>query len=304
MATKDFNAPSRPDPRGAPATGVIHVRTRLTGEFTILANALAQRRGSAVTVGVAAYILSLPDGAPVSIAALCAHFSEGEILISRALRELESAGYLERRRERTAGGRVRTRTFFYDVPGGGPDGPGGPRRPKSPAAERPAAPRPADDTPAPAPEAVPADAVSAALPTGSTPPPPLGIEDADPHAVVLLASLRILDGRLVLTRGDVAELAPRVAELLASGVTVGELTRHLTTGLPGRLRTRPVRLIAYRLRDAPIPAPPVAPEPVRLPWQSCDTCERPFRGAAPATCRDCREDAAAQSRSAAEAAVA
>ena len=36
----------------------------------------------------------------MSIAALCEHFTEGEILISRALRELEAAGYLERRRER------------------------------------------------------------------------------------------------------------------------------------------------------------------------------------------------------------
>ncbi|RXS56687.1 hypothetical protein EST54_33515, partial [Streptomyces sioyaensis] len=41
-------------------------------------NHLAQRAGSAVTVGVAAYILSLPDGAPITIAALCAHFSDPE----------------------------------------------------------------------------------------------------------------------------------------------------------------------------------------------------------------------------------
>ncbi|AXG55972.1 hypothetical protein SLCG_4817 [Streptomyces lincolnensis] len=103
---------------------MIHVRTRLTADFTVIANALVQRRGSAVTVGVAAYILSLPDGAIVSIAALCAHFDEGEILISRALRELESAGYLERRRERGPDGQVRTRTYFYDVPRGeGPQTP-------------------------------------------------------------------------------------------------------------------------------------------------------------------------------------
>jgi hypothetical protein len=113
---------------------VIHVRTRLTADFTVIANALAQRRGSAVTVGVAAYILSLPDGAPVGIAALCEHFTEGEILISRALKDLEQAGYLERRRERGPGGRIRTRTFFHDLPGGeGPDLPPPtttPRRPR------------------------------------------------------------------------------------------------------------------------------------------------------------------------------
>lgn len=99
MADSQSNARLRAD-TGAPTSGVIHVRTRLTADFTVISNALAQRRGSAVTVGVAAYILSLPDGSPVSIAALCEHFTEGEILISRALRELEAAGYLERRRER------------------------------------------------------------------------------------------------------------------------------------------------------------------------------------------------------------
>ncbi|MER5972124.1 hypothetical protein ABT112_20705 [Streptomyces sp. NPDC002055] len=82
----------------------------------MIANRLAQRAGSAVTVGVAVYVLSLPDGAPISIKALCAHFSEGEILIGRALRELEADGWIERRVERTTGGRIRTRTFFYDDP--------------------------------------------------------------------------------------------------------------------------------------------------------------------------------------------
>ena len=145
MADSQSNAPLRAD-AGAPTSGVIHVRTRLTADFTVISNALAQRRGSAVTVGVAAYISSLPTGTCVSIAALCAHFDEGEILISRALRELEEAGYLERRRERTPTGQVRTRTYFYDAPGGepdpDPDGPPTPPRPRRPRKQ------PAEATPA------------------------------------------------------------------------------------------------------------------------------------------------------------
>jgi hypothetical protein len=90
MADSQSNAPSRAT-AGAPTSGVIQVRTRLTADFTVISNALAQRRGSAVTVGVAAYISSLPDGSSVTITALCEHFDEGEILISRALRELEAA---------------------------------------------------------------------------------------------------------------------------------------------------------------------------------------------------------------------
>ncbi len=152
MADPQSNARLRAD-AGAPTTGVIHVRTRLTADFTVISNALAQRRGSAVTVGVAAYIASLPDGTSVTITALCEHFSEGEILISRALRELESAGHLERRRERTPTGQVRTRTYFYDVPRGeGPDDP--PEPPKPRPRKRPTVPEPRQET-APAPASAP-----------------------------------------------------------------------------------------------------------------------------------------------------
>lgn len=64
MADSQSNAPSRAD-AGAPASGVIHVRTRLTADFTVISNALAQMRGSAVTVGVAAYITVRPRAEPV-----------------------------------------------------------------------------------------------------------------------------------------------------------------------------------------------------------------------------------------------
>ncbi|MER5973455.1 hypothetical protein ABT112_27635 [Streptomyces sp. NPDC002055] len=116
MADAQSTAPSRPS-AGAPSSGVTHIRTRLTAHFTVLANRLTQRAGSAVTVGVAAYILSLPDGVPITIDALCAHFAEGETRISRALRELEAEGWLERRVERAGDGRIVTRTFVYDLPG-------------------------------------------------------------------------------------------------------------------------------------------------------------------------------------------
>ncbi len=78
MADPQSNAPLRADAGPAPTSGVIHVRTRLTADFTVISNALAQRRGSAVTVGVAAYISSLPDGTCVSIAALCEHWNGPE----------------------------------------------------------------------------------------------------------------------------------------------------------------------------------------------------------------------------------
>ncbi|MEU9228411.1 hypothetical protein AB0D40_29070 [Streptomyces massasporeus] len=281
MADPQSNARLRAD-AGAPTTGVIHVRTRLTADFTVISNALAQRRGSAVTIGVAAYIASLPDGTRVTITALCEHFSEGEILISRALRELESAGYLERRRERTPTGQVRTRTYFYDVPGGnGPEDPPEPRKPRRARAAVQEAPR-RDTVPAPGVE----EPASPAL---------LVLADAAPEAVAVLTSLRRVDPRLVLSVQEAARLAPAVSEWLAAGVGPREITELLTVRLPDRFRARPASVLAFRLRETPLPLPPPAPlppsveRPAVLPFQTCDGCERAFRAPEPGHCRTCRD---------------
>ncbi|MDX3231026.1 hypothetical protein [Streptomyces sp. ME19-01-6] len=257
---------------GAPASGVIHIRTRHTGNFTVLSNRLAQRAGSAVTVGVAAYILSLPDGASIRIDALCAHFKEGRGRISAALNELEAEGWLERRVERGPGGRIVTRTFVYDAPGRTtgsrevplPPGPARPTPGEGPTAAEPHAERP-DGRPAPA---------------------------ADPRATAVLASLRHRDARLVLSERETAALAPAIAEWLDREVGPYEIAETLTAGLPARITRRPARLLAHRLATLRPPArtPEAAPPPV-VPLQNCDGCDRAFRAPRPGRCRDCRASA-------------
>ncbi|MFF8845794.1 hypothetical protein ACF08N_24260 [Streptomyces sp. NPDC015127] len=280
MAESQSNALLRA-PAGAPTSGVIHVRTRLAADFTVIANALAQRRGSAVTVGVAAYILSLPDGEPVRIDALCEHFTEGETLISRALRELEADGYLERRVERGPGGLIRTRTFFHDVP----PQEGDPTPPEPPVPPRPGRPRPPRQEPVPVPDAAPPVPVPVARPDA---PAPVRVAEPDPRAAVVLASLRLVDRRLILSRGEVDRLAPAVTEWLTLGISPEEITEHLTIRLPEPLRARPARILAYRLRELPAPAPAQSSPPAVLPWQTCDGgCKRAFRAAEPGRCRDC-----------------
>ncbi|CAG7628104.1 hypothetical protein [Actinacidiphila bryophytorum] len=119
MADSQSNAalPAPPLPEGAPPAGVIHVRHRHADRFTVVGNHLAQHPHlSAVAIGLAVYIQSLPDGAPVSVKALAAHFPEGEVTIRRAMNELQAAGYLERRRVPLGGGRFATRAFAYDRP--------------------------------------------------------------------------------------------------------------------------------------------------------------------------------------------
>jgi hypothetical protein len=121
--------------------------------------------------------------------------------------------------------------------------------------------------------------------------PPPALADADPQALVVLASLRIRDPRLILSQREVAQLAPAVNQWLALGIGAEQLTDLLTVGLPDRFRARPARILAFRLRDTPVAVPaPVAPtaRTAVLPWQTCDGgCERAFRAAEPGNCRDC-----------------
>lgn len=267
MTSAHSNAPS-PAPSRV-SGGVIHIRTRQTSHFTVLANRLAQRAGSAVTVGVAAYILSLPDGAPVTIDALCTHFAEGKTALAGALRELEADGWLERRVERGPRGRIVTRTFAYDLPGATRPAPGTCPEASGPSPE-----------PTAEPERPPRSA-----PTPVTGPP-------SPQAAELLATLPHRDRRLLLSEREITALAPAVTDWLARGAAPQEITEALTGGLPARLTRRPARLLAHRLsalRPPPRPAPPPRPErPPVVPLQNCDGCDRAFRADRPGHCRGCR----------------
>ncbi|MFF8314892.1 hypothetical protein [Streptomyces lydicus] len=258
MTSAQSNAPS-PAP-SCPSSGVIHIRTRQTSHFTVLANRLAQRAGSAVTVGVAAYILSLPDGAPITIAALCAHFAEGKKALAEALRELEDEGWLERRIERGPRGRIITRTFAYDLPGAVPEPTCAYEQEPEPTTE----PEPA---PSPTPEAA-------------------------PEATDLLSRLPHRDRRLLLSEREITALAPAVTEWLDRGAPPQEITAALTDGLPARFTRRPARLLAHRLaalrppaRTGPLPQPDRSPV---IPLQNCDGCDRAFRADRPGRCRGCR----------------
>ncbi|MFJ9850025.1 hypothetical protein [Streptomyces sp. NPDC101150] len=280
MTSAQSNAPSRV------SSGVTHIRTRQTSHFTVLANRLTQRAGSAVTVGVAAYILSLPDGAPITVQALCTHFVEGKTVISAALRELEDEGWLERRFERGPRGRIITRTFAYDLPGAEPEA-----RAEADVheaetgavtgteAQTEAEPSRPEQEPNPAPN-----------PASHPAPEPV------PEAVGLLARLHHRDRRLRLSEREIAALAPAVTEWLDRAVSPQEITAVLTDRLPDRLARRPARLLAYRLRAL---RPPVrdrtGPRPDRpavVPLQNCDGCDRAFRADRAGRCRECRADSA------------
>lgn len=259
-----------------PPAGVRHIRHQHAERFTVVGNHLAQNRElSAVAIGLAVYIQSLPDGVPVGIRELTARFREGEITIARALRELEAAGYLVRRRERLSDGRMVTRTTYLEHPG---------------AVSVPAR------VPPPPPAPAPVDAVVRPVPGRRAAAVPEG--PVNPAAAVVLAGLRAGDERLVLSERDVRRLAPAVGVWLERGVTP-ERARAVLCGLlpPGEI-THPAALVAYRLRELRPPALPTSPAAPRgparpEPMQVCEGCDRGFRAPEPGHCRDCRNGTAA-----------
>ncbi|MFJ2788344.1 MULTISPECIES: hypothetical protein [unclassified Streptomyces] len=166
--------------------------------------------------------------------------------------------------------RVRASRGF--VGGGAPDSdaPPGPDAP------------PAPDAP-PGPDAPPA------------PDAPPGPVRASVVALGVLAGLRAVDPRLLLSARDVHRLAPLVDVWLDRALSGAQVTRALTAGLPPASVPvhHPAAFLAYRLRVfLPPPLPEVAgpgESPALLPLITCDGCERAFRSHDPeAVCADCR----------------
>ncbi|MGX1854359.1 helix-turn-helix domain-containing protein [Streptomyces sp. NPDC055299] len=267
-----------------------HIRPYQPDRYTIIGNHLAQHRDLSLTaIGVGTHILSLPEGAAVDIRSLATRFPEGRDRIAFALRELEAYGYVERVRERTADGRMLTRTYAHHAPAA----PEEPRVPQSPPSPVP----PVPPVPTPVPEPVPE-------PTPESDPEPVPKAPPSAHQVTaraLLAALRRTDDRLTLSGRDVRRLASAVAAWFENGATAAAVHRTLTADLPSDLKN-PAGLLAHRLREMLPPPLPARREaapgsgdlraPRPQPFQTCDGCERAFRAREPGRCRDCRGEPA------------
>ncbi|MET9736215.1 helix-turn-helix domain-containing protein [Streptomyces sp. NPDC006458] len=322
MAENNPNAVELPN-QGVPQTitpsGVTHVRTYQSGQYTVVGNHLAQHRELSLTaIGLATHILSLPEGAPVDIRSLAERFPEGRDRIAFALRELEAHGYLERVRERTDTGRLCTRTYAHHTPGAASTRPAvvpvQTTRPRS----RNAMARPSEDGGQSSPESdrgterpTPRDSQVTSAPASAPTERPerperpvrraaeAALEPRHDKAVALLCGLRRADDRLTLSHRDVNRLAPAVTAWFDVGATAAVVHHALTADLPTDMR-HPAGVLAYRLRElrpAPLPAIPAptavrdepGPSRRRDPFQTCDGCERAFRAPHPGgRCRDCR----------------
>ncbi|MFJ2173928.1 helix-turn-helix domain-containing protein [Streptomyces sp. NPDC087851] len=276
----------RPPAPAAHPAGVEHDNSRHTTHFTVIGNHLAQHRElSLLAMGLGLHIQSLPAGARVDIKTLTGRFAEGSTRIAAGLRELEAHGYLRRVRERTPGGRIVTRTISCNQPAAARHrAAAGPVRIAAPAR----APHPQ------VPSAPPKDTAprKKRRPLPAVPQPGHSSPDLLRAATDLLAGLRVLDPRFLLSACDTAHLAPGVAAWLERDVPPDAVSHVLTGNLPPEGPRHPAALVAYRLiAQLPPPPPfraPEAPEPVRHPLQNCDRCDRAFRAPEPGRCGDCR----------------
>ncbi|WP_229839971.1 helix-turn-helix domain-containing protein [Streptomyces roseolilacinus] len=194
----------------------------------MVGNHLAQhRRLSLLAMGLALHIQSLPDGARIGIRFLAARFPESEKRIADALRELEAAGYLERRRERLDCGRVVTRTVFHNQPKGGGAAPRTRVTQAAPKGEPPAAgSRPLEIQPV----------------RGGTETTPGGVGPASPVAEALSGGVE--------PAPPVAEPAPPVAE---------QFTPPAAEPVPSAVGVQPRPAAAQAASPASVPRSPAAP---------------------------------------------
>lgn len=260
-------------PDGHRTAGVVHDHVRHTENFTVIGNDLAQHPElSLLAIGLACHIQSVRPGTAVDIKTLAARFPEGPTRIAAALRELEEHGYLRRTRERTATGRIVTRTVSCNRPGH--------RGARERTTRRPAR-RTSPEEPAP----------RKRLP--AVPQPSRPWTALLQTAVDVLSGLRREDLRLLLSATDAEHLAPGVAAWLERDVTPTAVRRALTENLPHEPLIRSAAFLAHRLTAQLPPPPPFrppappAPEP-RHRLQTCEGCDRAFRSPTPGHCRDCR----------------
>ncbi|NEA43114.1 hypothetical protein G3I42_28380 [Streptomyces sp. SID11385] len=282
-----------------------------------------------LAIGIATYMLSVPEGTKVSIKALTERDPRhGEHAISGALRRLEAVGFLRRETSRLPTGKIVTRTFIHTVPvrDDAPEAvwvepvatePGVSVREEAGASvrEEPRGAareevRPSVREEAPvreeahaAPEAAPAPApVRDTAPAAPAPAPPPRTHTV---AAYVLSTLHREDPRLVLPERDLARLTPLAAAWLERDVDRDALRAALLAQLPQHIH-RPAAFLAHRLvhdlpaRPAKLPttfrAASAPVEPPNLPevrpsqwWHSCDVCERALRDG-PGRCRDCQAE--------------
>lgn len=276
-------------------------RTRHTRAYVQVPNGLAQNKAlSLEAIGLAVYLLSLPDANRATVERITSLFPNGRRVVSRAMAELIEHGYVKRARvQDPESGRWVTITSISDLPtdhfptvglptgqavGGSPQGEEKTEEKK-------------DTTPTPEPAQQQEEPQAA----------PEGAERGGEGERAFLSKIEremAREARLIMTRlslhtslpmtdQEIERLAPRALPWIREGFTSEEILRTLTADLPEQIGSVP-GLITHRLRTfqptrlTPA-APQAAPQPVTRAY--CGVCEAPFPlGHQGGICRACQAE--------------
>lgn len=262
----------------------MHVhRTKQAAHFTVLPNGALQDDGLSFGArGLLGFLLSLPDGTPMSIRVLAETQKGGRQSIAAALRELASAGYYLVKRIKQGNGRIISETYVFDTPQPEPGNPasgspevregdagGAGHHPQKNGKKEPTTPLP------------PAEAVEAVDEPESVP-EPASVPEPEPEldlgpAAAFLHGLGRSEPRLRLGIPEALKLAPLAAAWFADGATRSELHHALTSGLPVTV-TAPAGLLKHRLVQKRPPAATLRPDPAPTTApvrHECSRCDRP-----------------------------
>ena len=238
--------------------------------FVALPNATVRDHGLSFTArGILGYLVSLPNGSREDIKSLAKRSREGRTAVARAMKELETAGYLKRVTTRTPGGLIGTELVVSDVPM--PDEPE-PANPGVGLSDE----KTIEDGISENPNRTPG---APAAPVGS------GVVEMT-RSEKALAGLAAIDARLHLAARDVASLTPIADLWFERGVDERRFAAVLTLDLPDTVK-HPAAFLKRRLLDK-MPAeraalPPVTPsQPLRY---ECPDCDRPVASEGP--CKAC-----------------
>lgn len=275
-------------------------RTRHTRAYVQVPNGIAQNKAlSLEAIGLAVYLLSLPDANRATVERITSLFPNGRRVVSKAMNELIEHGYVKRARvQDPESGRWVTITSISDLPTdhfptvGLPTGQsvGG-----SPQGEERTEEKNTTPTLTPEPEQQQEEPQTA----------PEGSKEGGEGERAFLSKIdremrrearRILERlslhkALPLSDSEITRLTPRVVPWLREAYTSDEILRCLTQALPGQISSVP-GLISHRLRTF-TPERSAAPQPAPQPAQraKCEVCEVIFPLGHPGgICRECKAE--------------
>ncbi|MCW2873527.1 MAG: hypothetical protein JWL99_4847 [Streptomyces oryziradicis] len=267
-------------------------RSSHTSAFVIMPNAILQHAGLSLTArGLLGLLLSQPEHTAETVKSLTEDVAEGQMRVTRAMKELQAAGYVVCTNIQNERGHWSKHVTVYDVPQteapkDQTPKPGRaksrftglePLRGKNQGKNPPVSPEVSDV----AAEADTEEKGSAvADPEGGI--APKSNDETTGKAAGVLSRLGSAAPVMALKASEVIKLAPLAAEWLARGATELQIRNELTEGLPAKVKS-PAGLVENRLVRKMPPVPVKA-----VPLADCAECANPLpRGRKAGICGRC-----------------